>query len=120
LSSASRWVMPRSRAFSRMAPSNPISRLWIVSGELMGPSSSRSCISALKHSDVAWLTVSMALAARARNGQQLQLDPLGIEGRGEVDRHQPVLQDALPVVVPLVQHEIGQAGADRDLRGRAV
>src|SRR6266404_279902 len=126
MSSASFWGIPWSRAFSRIDSTKPRSRSWIMSGEEMGPSSSRNWERALKHSAVIWFRVSMAVTDLPRSraalghGQELQLDVLGAERGRQVDGDQAFLDDLAPEFVLQGQREIGNAGADRNFRRRAV
>src|ERR1044071_3970058 len=109
---------------------------WIFSGDEMGPSSSRSCPRALKHSAVILLTLSMSmsaflfdlfdlfglrpLAARARHGQELDLHLRRIERRWEEDPELPLFQHLAPEVVLDRKAEVGDARTHRDLRGGPV
>src|SRR5215831_8452634 len=122
MSSASRWGIPWSRAFSRIASMKLPSRSWIVSGERMGPSSSRSWRMALKHSAVIWLTLSMRFPCLAGSGhdEHLDLHLVGPVGRRQVDDDRSLLGDLAPVLARCVHGEVGDAGADRDLLRRAV
>src|SRR3954468_3017054 len=118
MSSPSRPDIPCSRARARMLSTNPCSRSWISSGEIEGLSSSRSWLTATKHSEVISLILSidMVRSDRFGNRQQLDLHPGRIEGRGQVNGEGLFLHDRSPELALQVQQKVRDAGPHRDLR----
>src|SRR5579871_4608399 len=107
MSSASRPAIPCSRARLRRFSTNPRIRSWINSGDST-PSSSRSWLTATKHSEVISLILSIARpSAGAGDRQELDLHARRIERRRQVDGDRLLLHDVLPVLAPQVQLEVG-------------
>src|SRR5450631_428750 len=118
MSSASRPDIPCSRARPRILSTKPRSRSWISSGEIEGLSSSRSWLTATKHSEAISLILSIGLVRSDRfgNRQELDLHPGRIERWRQVDGQLLFLNDVPPEFALQVQLKVGDAGPDRDLR----
>src|SRR2546423_13861775 len=112
MSWASRSAMPCSRARCLTPSMKPHRRWWIRSGELTGPSCSRSWLRALKHSEVTSSTVSMVHSARTGNSEQLQLHARRIEGGRQVDGDGALVEHVLPVLAAHFEHEVDDPGTD--------